>query len=145
MLTDRDALCALIPHAGSMCLIDKLLAWDEEQIQCQTNSHRQTNNPLRDTTGLSAIHGIEYGAQAIAIHGGLLARQRGEKAAPGYLAALRHIEMHTDWLHDIAPPLLVEARRLLGDNRHFIYEFSLREGSRILVAGRATIMLQGQT
>ena len=37
----RVAIAARIPHQGSMCLLDAVLAWDSGQIHCRASSHRQ--------------------------------------------------------------------------------------------------------
>ena len=70
---DKPEIRTLIPHAGTMCLLDNVIDWDDESIVCVTNTHRDANNPLRRHNQLSAVHALEYGAQAAAIHGGLRA------------------------------------------------------------------------
>ena len=72
-MLDRVAIAARIPHQGSMCLLDAVLAWDSGQIHCRASSHRQPDNPLRAAARLGAACGIEYAAQAMAVHGALLA------------------------------------------------------------------------
>lgn len=136
----REELCGLIPHAGSMCLLDEVLEWDDEGIRCQSRSHRLSDNPLRCAQGLSSLQGLEYGAQAMAVHGGLLASARGEQVPPGYLAAIRQVELGVDWLHDIDAPLEVEARRLAGEGGQFIYQIRVMIGDRLLVQARVTVM-----
>src|SRR6059058_4587817 len=84
---DKAEIRRLIPHAGTMCLLDSVLGWDDESIVCTTNTHRDEANPLRRDGRLSALHALEYGAQAAAIHGGLRARAAGTTAPPCYLAA----------------------------------------------------------
>ncbi|MGH8502676.1 MAG: hypothetical protein ACREVE_09435, partial [Gammaproteobacteria bacterium] len=74
---DKDAIRALIPHAGTMCLLDAVLEWDDESIHCTSETHRAADNPLRREGRLSALHAFEYGAQAVAVHGGLRARAAG--------------------------------------------------------------------
>ncbi|MFC1748063.1 phosphotransferase [Pseudomonadota bacterium] len=141
MLIERDELCHLIPHAGSMCLLNGVTEWDNERIVCQAISHQFSDNPLRCEQGLSALQGIEYGAQAMAVHGGLLAREQGlVEAPPGYLAAVRNVALHCDWLHLIDEPLKVEAAQLMSGAGSFIYEFELSSGERVLLSGRATVM-----
>src|SRR5881398_1435622 len=71
---DKAEIRRLIPHAGTMCLLDSVLGWDDESIVCTTNTHRDEANPLRRDGRLSALHALEYAAQAAAIHGGLRAR-----------------------------------------------------------------------
>ena len=72
-MLDRAAIAARIPHQGSMCLLDAVLAWDSGQIHCRASSHRQPDNPLRAAARRGAACGIEYAAQAMAVHGALLA------------------------------------------------------------------------
>lgn len=140
MLVDRDELCRLIPHAGSMCLLDGVLAWDEKQIKCISQSHQLSNNPLRKNNRLSAIHAIEYGAQAMAVHGGLLARAAGEKHADGYLAALRDVELHTDQLDNIEKTLTIDALQLVAAYGNLMYTFTIMAGDRLIAAARATVV-----
>lgn len=142
MLIEREELCSLIPHAGDMCLLEKVQEWDENHIVCSSRTHLDPGNPLRCAQGLSSLQGVEYGAQAMAVHGGLLARQQGQKIPPGYLAALRQVELEVDWLHRITDPLSIEATRLLGQGGQFIYQFRVHAKERLLLQGRATVMTQ---
>src|SRR5881392_4447495 len=105
----------LIPHSGSMCLLDSVTQWDDRSIVCVTNTHRDPANPLRRAGRLSALHAFEYGAQAAAVHGGLRARSVGATAPPGYLAALRNARLHVTRLDDIKSPLQISANRLFGE------------------------------
>ena len=89
-MLDRVAIAARIPHQGSMCLLDAVLAWDSGQIHCRASSHRQPDNPLRAAARLGAACGIEYAAQAMAVHGALLA-PAGAPPRPGYLASVRSV------------------------------------------------------
>ncbi|MCP3662662.1 MAG: 3-hydroxylacyl-ACP dehydratase [Gammaproteobacteria bacterium] len=142
MLIDRDALSELIPHAGEMSLLDGVVAWDEEKIVCVSNSHRSIQNPLRGESGLSALIGIEYGAQAMAVHGGLLAQRAGKIVPPGYLVALRQVELKIEWLDRVAGELRIEARRLIGQGGQFIYQITLYGEDRLLLEGRVTVIAQ---
>jgi len=136
----RDQLCALIPHAGSMCLLEAVEQWDEEHIVCRATSHRDPGNPLHERGRVPAVAGIEYAAQAMAVHGGLL---RGDDEAParGYIAAVRDVAWSVERLDDIACEITVQARRLMGDARSFVYEFELTAGPDRLLGGRATVLL----
>ncbi|MGH6631607.1 MAG: hydroxymyristoyl-ACP dehydratase, partial [Burkholderiales bacterium] len=90
---------------------------------------------------LHALHLAEYGAQAMAIHGGLLARERGERAPPGFLAVIRELKLQVNRLDDLAAPLQTEARMLLGGAGGWTYEFKASAGGRPLGSGRVTVML----
>ncbi len=130
----------LIPHSGTMCLLDEVTHWDDRSITCIANTHRDVANPLRRNGRLSAVHAFEYGAQAAAIHGGLRARTVGESAPPGYLAALRDAHLHATRLDDIASPLQVRANRLFGDSANTIYECRISAQGVLLANARITII-----
>jgi predicted hotdog family 3-hydroxylacyl-ACP dehydratase len=142
VLIGREELCGLIPHDGSMCLLDGVRAWDEQHIACSSRSHLLADNPLRSDGRLTAINGVEYAAQAMAVHGGLLARRRGEVNPPGFLAALRDVQLHVSRLDDIDAALEVEATELMRSGGSFIYEFRLAAAGRPLLEGRLTVMTQ---
>lgn len=130
----------LIPHSGTMCLIDRVTEWDDRSIVCSSNTHRDPGNPLRRDGRLSAVHAFEYGAQAAAVHGGLRARQVGVTAAPGYLAALRDARLHVMRLDDVASSLRIYAHRLFGEAANTVYECRVSAGDVLLAEGRITIM-----
>ena len=130
----------LIPHSGSMCLLDSVTQWDDRSIVCVTDTHRDPANPLRRAGRLSALHAFEYGAQAAAVHGGLRARSAGATAPPGYLAALRNARLHATRLDDIASPLEIFASRLFGDSANTVYECRVSAGDIVIAEGRITIM-----
>lgn len=138
--TDKQALCDLIPHAGSMCLLDKVVQWDENIIVCTTQSHLSPDNPLRNSFGLSTITLVEYGAQAMAVHGGLLSRAQGEQMQAGYLAALREVIYEPGNIHDITDELQVTATREYASSGSMIYFFSITAGKQTLLSGRATVI-----
>jgi predicted hotdog family 3-hydroxylacyl-ACP dehydratase len=139
MLIEREELSHLIPHAGAMCLLEGILVWDEARIVCYTQSHRDPNNPLCREGQLSAVHAVEYGAQAMAVHGGLLARARNEKMLPGYLAAVMDVELHVVRLDEIVEPLNIEAQCLIADGNHLMYALNISAGGKMLVTARATV------
>jgi len=138
----KSEIRKLIPHAGLMCLVDRVIEWDDRSITCTSDTHRDPANPLRRNGQLSALHAFEYGAQAAAVHGGLRARSAGEIAPPGYLAALREAHLHVVRLDHIQLPLQVYACRLFGDTVNTVYECRISAGDVLLADGRITIMLR---
>ncbi len=135
----------LIPHAGSISLLEQIVSWDQRQVVCATRSHQSLKNPLRSNGQLSAIHAIEYGAQAVAVHGGLLAHERGEAVKPGYLAALRQIRLHQSRLDEIESALTVEATRLLCDAGDLIYSFMVKAADQPIADGRVVIVIHSKS
>jgi predicted hotdog family 3-hydroxylacyl-ACP dehydratase len=130
----------LIPHAGSMCLLDEVIRWDEDSIVCRTASHCDRANPLRRNGQLGAIHALEYAAQAIAIHGGLRADAAGAVALPGYLAAVRNAELEIARLDDIDAKLEVRGQRLFADRANAVYDCEVSAAGRLLAKARVTIL-----
>lgn len=140
----RAELEALIPHAGGMCLLDSVQDWDATQIHCQSRSHQRVDNPLRRDERLAALHLAEYGAQAMAVHGGLLARAAGKLAAPGFLASLRDLQLAVDFIDDLSGPLEVRASQLMAAESGWTYQFEIQHGGQRLASGRAMVMLMGE-
>jgi len=130
----------MIPHTGAMCLLDGVLQWNAAMIQCVSRSHRDASNPLRVDGQLPALCGIEYAAQAMAVHGGL-AGMVGQKPRAGYLVGLRDVVCHVERLDDLAEDLIIDAEQILGDASLAIYQFSLRAGATEVLRGRATVVL----
>ena len=140
MTINKAEIRTLIPHSDLMCLLDEVEHWDDRSIACISNTHRDPANPLRREGHLSAVHALEYGAQAAAIHGGLRARAAGTVAPPGYLAALRNGRLHVTRLDYIHLPLRIWATRLYGEGANTVYEFSLSVATVVLAEGRVTIV-----
>jgi predicted hotdog family 3-hydroxylacyl-ACP dehydratase len=123
-----------------MCLLDEVTAWADATITCHTRSHLSPDNPLRRSGGLNVVCGIEYGLQAAALHGALLA---GGPQPAGYLAALRSVEFLAERLDDSSLGALeVTARLELRDIGGMLYGFRLRSSDGAdLLTGRAAIVL----
>jgi len=143
----RDGIAQRIPHQGTMCLLDAVQAWDEESIRCEASSHRAADNPLRAYGRLGAACGIEYAAQAMAVHGALVAESAGAgagaAAAPraGYLAGVRGVTLHADRIDTATGPLTVLAQRVTGDANTVLYSFMVQAGTQPLLSGRAMVVL----
>jgi predicted hotdog family 3-hydroxylacyl-ACP dehydratase len=142
MTVDRAWIAAHIPHAGTMCLLDRILEWDGSNIRCEATSHRAVDNPLRSNDCLHAASGIEYAAQAMAVHGALCNAGAGRPRA-GFLASVRSVELAVDRLDDIADSLIVAAERLGGDGGSVLYGFVVSSQGMRLLAGRAAVILDG--
>lgn len=131
----RAAIAALIPHQGSMCLLDAVTECSSTHIICMSTTHRAPDHPLRRAGRLAAVHLCEYGAQAMALHGALTAGTPPRQ--PGWLVALRDVEIATVHVDD-ASPLTVSARCLQAGSGGLSYEFSVH-GAQLLATGRATV------
>lgn len=139
---DRATIEALVPHKHAMCLWDEVLDWDAGRIRLRATSHRDPAHPLRGAGGLRAVHLCEYGAQAMAVHGGLLARETGSVAPPGMLVALRGVHLHVARIDDLPGALDCEAQQLAASEASQQYAFRILHGGDLLAEGRATAMLR---
>jgi predicted hotdog family 3-hydroxylacyl-ACP dehydratase len=140
---DRAAIAALIPHTGAMCLLDRVDRWDETRIRCASMSHLEAANPLRADGRLPAVCGIEYAAQAMAVHGGLADKARdGARPRAGYLASVRDVACLRERLDDLDGELTVEAERMMGDGQRVIYRFRVWVGETEVLSGRAAVVLE---
>lgn len=138
---DRAGIARRIPHSGTMCLLDRLVSWDEQAIHCTTATHSQPGNPLRTASGLLSPNLIEYAAQAMALHGGLLAAEGSEPSA-GFLASARNVRLGVERIDDIEGELHVHAQRLTGDVSQILYQFAVKDtAGRALAEGRAVVVL----
>jgi predicted hotdog family 3-hydroxylacyl-ACP dehydratase len=132
-----SGLASLIPHAGSMCLLDRVVAHTEHDIECTTNTHSAPGNPLRRNGQLLALHLVEYAAQAMAAHGALVSGG----VQPGMLAAVRDIRLHVGRIDNIDSELHVKATRRIAQAKGSLYDFSIRGGGQLLCEGRIAIAL----
>jgi|CXWL01.1.fsa_nt_gi predicted hotdog family 3-hydroxylacyl-ACP dehydratase len=138
----KAALCQLIPHHGAMCLLDTVERWDKTSILCTTASHRDSANPLRRDNRLEAICGLEYAAQAMGVHVGLLQQGKERRLAVGYLGAVKNLMLRAARLDDVKGDLTIQATRLVGEVDCFIYAFRVSVGREELLDGRASIFLK---
>lgn len=136
-VSGRDP-ATLVPHAGAMCLISRIVSADEKQILCSTSTHRSPDNPLRFDGQLASLHIAEYGAQVMAIHAGLLdatARERG-----GLLAAVRDLNLFVARLDDIVEDIEIHAQKLVANPDGQIYLFTARARDKEIAKGRVSVM-----
>jgi len=80
----------LVPHAGPMVLLDRLVAVGEESLCAEVVIDQDT--VFFDGSGVGAWVGVEYMAQAVAAFAGYEARQRGEPVKVGFLLGSRRYE-----------------------------------------------------
>ncbi len=161
MRLNRKEISERIPHAGRMVLLDEVVEWDDERIVCRSATHHDRGNPLCLAGQLSSVCAIEYAAQAMAVHGSLLAhRDAGDGAADsaakdgaeratsrprvGFLASVRNVRMDVARLDDVHGALTIAATRESGDDARVLYDFEVRAGERVLVSGRAAVVLDAK-
>lgn len=138
---DRDAILAMIPHQGAMCLWDAVTEWNDARVTLHSASHRAADNPLRSHGHLRALHLCEYGAQAMAVHGGLRGQASGAPVRPGMLVALRGVHLHVAYVDDLTGDLECVAEVLVESEDSQQYAFRISCDGVLLAEGRAAVML----
>ena len=141
-MLSHEQIEALIPHKGSMCLWQEVLAWDAQRIRLRATGHVDPAHPLRANGRLHALHLCEYGAQAMAVHGGLRASAGGQAMRPGLLVALRGVQLHCVRIDDLPGALECEAEVLVESADSQQYAFRIFHAGVLLAEGRAAVMLQ---
>ena len=124
-----------------MVLLHRVIRWNAAEVVCGAVSHLEPANPLRRAGRLSCLCGIEYGLQAAAVHGALLAAGVAQPA--GYAASLREVRLHAQFLDEAALGELQVTAQLLAQER-FGMVYSLAVGSQSgasLLTARASIGL----
>lgn len=111
-MLNRTWIEARVPHKGAMCLLDAVDSHSEDEIVCCALSHRSPDNPLRDGSGQGIVAGIEYAAQAMAVHGVL--REGGTvPSGGGYLVSARDVTWSVQRLDLLDGPLSGRATVIL--------------------------------
>lgn len=143
-LSKRE-LSQWLPHSGTMCLLDSIRNWDPITITGLARSHRDRENPLMREGELEALCGLEYAAQAMGIHAGLVRTPDAGTPFVGYLGGLKDLQLAVGRLDDIEEDLEITATRILGGNASMMYTFSVCANGKELLSGRASIFIQYET
>ena len=138
-MTQGERLAAMLPHAGAMVLLDAVVSWDAVTLCCRSRSHLDPANPLRRDERLAAVCGVEYGLQAAALHGAMLAGGVPQRA--GYVARLRDVRLHVDRLDDPALGTLgIDVRLERQETNGMLYALCVSDAlGRVLIEARASI------
>jgi predicted hotdog family 3-hydroxylacyl-ACP dehydratase len=144
MRLDRGWIERNIPHHGRMCLLDEVIEWDAQHVRCRSGTHRAADNPLRSQGRLGVACGVEYAAQAMAVHGALAAGAHAARPAAGFLAGLRDVQLQVLRFDDMEADLICDALLLAGDGRTALYEFAVACGAQPLLRGRATVVFDAK-
>jgi len=126
-----------LPHSGKMCLLNEVIQSDETSLIAQAISHLDIDNPLRINDTINTINGIEYAAQAMAVHGSLLS----DKPQAGYIASVRNIEIKIPTLPEQKQPLVIAVEQLMSNENGFTYQFDISCEQQSLISGKITVFL----
>jgi predicted hotdog family 3-hydroxylacyl-ACP dehydratase len=135
----HDEIARLLPHKGAMCLLDNALDCNAESIRCLADAARP-GHPLRDAAGVSVVHGVEYGAQAAALHQ-MITRPELRGATGGMLLQMRNVEFSADYLDRLPQPLTITARCAMASSELARYFFAIHSANVLASQGELTLKL----
>ncbi len=135
------SVASLLPHAGPMLLLDRVLEHTADTTACAVDPGRSAL--LADADGGVPVWvGLEYMAQCVAAHGGLVSRARAESPRPGLLLGSRRVRFSTA---SFSPEreLRVEARHHHGESGLVAFDCEIRDaaGGEPLVRARVNIYI----
>ena len=142
---DHAWIASHIPHQGSMCLLKNVHAWNDDKIECRADSHRALDNPLRAHGQLGIACGIEYAAQAMAVHGALLAPANSPRPKVGYLVSVRGVMRAVTRLDDVNTDLVITANCMMANESNMLYQFTVCANDKVLLEGRAAVVLNADS
>ncbi len=131
------AAAELLPHARPMLLVRRVLSHSPERTVCSVLV--ADSELFRAADGrVPAYVGLEYMAQCIAAHGGLLARALGRAPSPGLLVGAKQLGLHREWL--AADESLEVSARLLGRAGALAsFACELRAGDELVAEGTLSV------
>lgn len=137
---DKPAIECLIPHKGSMCLLDKVEQWDQQTVACISMSHHLPHNPLLEDGQLNAMVLVEYAAQAAAIHASLTGAGIGGTHT-ALIGAVKALKLHCRSVAPSQKILTVVAQSILQSGGGAIYQIEVRAQDALLVEARVVLVL----
>lgn len=88
------AITELLAHEGAMMLLDKVVKFDEQSMVSEVVV--RNDGLFGDATGVPALLGIEYMAQTISAHGGMLDKLAQRPSYLGFLLGTRCYTSNVD-------------------------------------------------
>lgn len=129
-----------LPHSGRMCLLESALAYDALGITCSAGNHRDIHHPLRRDGRLPITAGIEYAAQAMALHA-TLTRQAGANSG-ALLVQLANVSWARDSLDECVAPLLIQVQQINALGSAANYHFTVSSDGVHLIEGNILVHVE---
>jgi predicted hotdog family 3-hydroxylacyl-ACP dehydratase len=117
----------VVPHQGRLSLLRNVVAHSSSETVCDVLIGE--DSLFHRAGGVGGWVALEYMAQTIAAHAGLVARGKGEQPRVGFLLGTRRMELSAP-LFRVGETLLVRAQHLWGEGDLFSFHCSVTlEGS----------------
>jgi predicted hotdog family 3-hydroxylacyl-ACP dehydratase len=126
----------LLPHAGRMVLLDRVLGFTETAIEADL-CIRRDNVFFEQGQGVAAHVAIEWMAQACGAFVGLDARRQDIPVRIGFLLGTRNFKADRPWFRE-GETLIVRAELVFRDGETGVFDCTLRDAQ---VLARAQLTL----
>ena len=130
----------LVPHSGTMVLLDRVLAYDADMLCAEVTIH--AGSLFCEGGQVGAWVGIEYMAQAIAAHAGYSASLRGAPVKLGFLLGSRRYTSVVDGFQVGAVLTVCVQRALAGDNGLGAFDCRIEDGNGEVLASALVTVFQ---
>lgn len=113
-------VAGLIPHSGSMVLLDRIVDYDNQSLTAEL-AVRGDGLLAGDDKSVPAWAGIEYMAQTIAAYVGVMARQAGEPIRLGFLLGTRRYSGNVA-AFKVGSTLNIQVKKIIQDDSLGVFE-----------------------
>jgi len=115
-----NALAELIPHSGSMVLLERITDYDEHGLTAEL-AVRGDGLLGGDEKSVPAWVGIEYMAQAIAAFAGMTAKQANEPIRLGFLLGTRRYSSNVG-AFEAGSILTIRVKKIMQDDNLGVFD-----------------------
>ncbi len=122
-MIDCTDITALIPHSGSMVLLDRIIDFDEYTLSAELVV--RGDNLLGNDKTVPAWAGIEYMAQAIAAYAGIKSKLAGEPIKLGFLLGTRSYTSNVASFA-VGTALTIQVKNIIQDDKLGVFDCKLR-------------------
>lgn len=120
----RYSFESVVPHTGTMVLLDQIEHWDDAELQASVTI--RADAPFVDANGMPAWVGIELMAQTIAAFGGCCARRASQPVKIGFLVGSRRYTASQAYF-PIGAQLQVNVKEIIsGEQGLSVFECTLQ-------------------
>ncbi len=139
-MTDID-VAELLPHADKMVLLDKVLEYDDESLVAEVVV--RDDGLFGDGQTVPAWLGIEYMAQTIAAHGGMMRYLAGKPINLGFLLGTRRYTSNVSEFN-VGVRLIVKVSRLIEDQGLGVFVCHITSADGIDISAKLNVYQPGK-
>jgi predicted hotdog family 3-hydroxylacyl-ACP dehydratase len=130
------SIAELIPHAGTMVLLDELVHWAPGEAQCRLTI--APGMPFVSDDAVDTIVSIEYMAQAVAACCGYAGFRSGDGIRVGMIIGCRRMDIKVPKLA-VGDELMVHVREIRGHDEISVYRCEVLRGAESVASAQLTL------